>query len=66
MRAIGYFRETRGQSLAEQSEAFIAFCKGNGYEAAAAFLDGKGEAKGDGDATAGFRQLVVSPASVSP
>ena len=58
MRAIGYFRETRGQSLAEQSEAFIAFCKGNGYEAAAAFLDGKSETKADGDAVAGFRQLV--------
>lgn len=58
MRAIGYFRETRGQSLADQSEAFLAFCKTNGYEAAAAFLDGKTEAKGDGDAAAGFRQLV--------
>jgi len=58
MRAIGYFRETRGQSLADQSEAFLAFCKTNGYEAAAAFLDGKTETKGDGDATAGFRQLV--------
>lgn len=54
MRAIGYFRETRTQSLAEQSEAFLDFCRANGYEAAAAFLDGKG----DGESAAGFRQLL--------
>ncbi|HSP54151.1 MAG TPA: recombinase family protein [Dehalococcoidia bacterium] len=57
MRAIGYFRETRAQSLAEQSEAFLAFCRSNGYEAAAAFLDGKTDPRSDGD-TAGFRQLL--------
>jgi site-specific DNA recombinase len=54
MRAIGYFRETRTLSLAEQSEAFLEFCRTNGYEAAAAFLDGKV----DGESTAGFRQLL--------
>jgi len=54
MRAIGYFRETRTQSLADQSEAFLTFCKDNGYEAAAAFIDGKAE----GEAAAGFRQLL--------
>jgi site-specific DNA recombinase len=53
MRAIGYFRESRGQSLAGQSDLFLAFCKQNGYEAAAAFLD----ARTDGDAP-GFRQLI--------
>ena len=58
MRAIGYFRETRGQTLADQSEGFLAFCKDNGYEAAAAFLDGKSDGKGDGEAAAGFRQLL--------
>jgi hypothetical protein len=54
MRAIGYFRETRTQSLAEQSEAFLDFCRTNGYEASAAFLDGKG----DSESAAGFRQLL--------
>ena len=39
MRAIGYFRETKERSLAGQSEAFLAFCKKNGFEAAATFLD---------------------------
>lgn len=53
MRAIGYFRETKGKSLAEQSEAFLLFCQDNGHEAAATFLD----ARTDGDLH-GFRQLV--------
>jgi DNA invertase Pin-like site-specific DNA recombinase len=53
MRAIGYFRETRGQSLAEQSEAFLEFCRGNGYEAAATFLDARGSSD-----LSGFRQML--------
>jgi site-specific DNA recombinase len=39
MRAVGYFRETKFHTLFEQSESFLAFCKDNGFEAAAAFLD---------------------------
>lgn len=57
MRAIGYFRETGSQSLADQSEEFLAFCKSNGYEAAAAFLDGKNEGRSAADSV-GFRQLL--------
>lgn len=53
MRAIGYFRETKGRSLADQSEAFIAFCKVNGFEAAATFLDTKDNAD-----LSGFRQMI--------
>jgi site-specific DNA recombinase len=53
MRAIGYFRERRGESLAEQSEAFLEFCKLNGFEAAATFLDTKADPE-----QPGFRQLV--------
>jgi DNA invertase Pin-like site-specific DNA recombinase len=53
MRAIGYFRETKGRSLADQSEAFIAFCKANGFEAAATFLDSK-----DSGELSGFRQMI--------
>ena len=41
MRAIGYFRETKRQSLADQSESFLEFCRRNGYEATATFLDAK-------------------------
>lgn len=44
MRAIGYFRETKTQSLADQSESFLEFCRKNGYEAAATFLDARAEA----------------------
>jgi len=53
MRAIGYFRESKRRSLAEQSEAFMQFCNENGFEAAATFLDAnrKGE-------NPGFRQLL--------
>ena len=54
MRAIGYFRETQGDSLAEQSRSFLDFCRGNGYEAAAAFLDVAGS-QGD---VPGFRQML--------
>ncbi|MGQ9572513.1 MAG: recombinase family protein [Dehalococcoidia bacterium] len=55
MRAVGYFRETGGkQSLAEQSRAFLDFCRENGYEAVATFLDSTA-AGGEG---AGYRQLV--------
>ncbi|MDO8615709.1 MAG: recombinase family protein [Dehalococcoidia bacterium] len=53
MRAIGYFRETKRQSLADQSEAFLEFCRLNGYEAAATFFDSKAE----GDRP-GFRQMM--------
>ena len=53
MRAIGYFRETKAQSLAEQSESFLEFCAGNGYEAAATFLDTK-----NGGELPGFKQML--------
>ncbi len=53
MRAIGYFRESREASLAEQSESFLEFCRSNGYEAAATFLD----ARSDNDLV-GFRQML--------
>jgi DNA invertase Pin-like site-specific DNA recombinase len=53
MRAIGYFRETKGRNLADQSETFIRFCKENGFEAAATFLD----ARDNGDLS-GFRQMI--------
>jgi DNA invertase Pin-like site-specific DNA recombinase len=53
MRAIGYFRETKDHSLADQSEAFIEFCKRNGFEAAATFLDNK-----DNGELSGFRQMM--------
>ncbi len=61
MRAIGYFRETRGQSLAEQSESFLEFCRANGYAAAATFLD----ANVEGEPT-GFRQLLEFARQQSP
>jgi len=57
VKAIGYFHEQGGkggQSLAEQSRAFLEFCRINGYEATATFLDA---ATQDGD-RAGYRQLV--------
>jgi site-specific DNA recombinase len=53
MRAIGYFRESKRRTLAEQSEAFIAFCHENGFEAAATFLDS--DRNHD---SPGFRQLL--------
>jgi site-specific DNA recombinase len=55
MRAIGYFRETKDRSLGGQSEAFLAFCKKIGFEAAATFLDGKADGNGE---LSGFRQLM--------
>jgi site-specific DNA recombinase len=57
VRAIGYFHEHTGkasQSLAEQSRAFLEFCRVNGYEATATFLDA---ALQNGD-RAGYRQLI--------
>src|SRR3990172_7846169 len=55
MRAVGYFRETASdRPLAEQSKYFLEFCRNNGYEAAAVFLD----ASPTTDDTPGFRQMV--------
>ncbi|MBI1885522.1 MAG: recombinase family protein [Chloroflexi bacterium] len=53
---MGYFREVKGESgsLADQSRLFLEFCRRNGYEAAAAFLDGPPQ---DGDLV-GYRQMV--------
>jgi site-specific DNA recombinase len=54
VRAVGYFREISGsQPLAEQSRAFLDFCRQNGYEAAATFLDAAAS-----DDCAGYRQLI--------
>ncbi len=53
MRAVGYFRETRTQTLAEQSESFLHFCSGNGFEAAATFLDAASQSESQG-----FRQML--------
>lgn len=53
MRAIGYFRESKRRTLAEQSEAFIGFCRENGFEAAATFLDSDRNPD-----SPGFRQLL--------
>jgi len=55
MRAIGYFRERKDKKpLAEQSKAFLEFCRRNGYEAAAVFL----ESTQMPDEVVGFQQLV--------
>ena len=56
MQAIGYFREMNGQggSLAEQSHLFLEFCRANGYQAAATFLDASRE---NGEMS-GYRQMV--------
>ncbi len=55
MRAVGYFRERPDEGpLAEQSGIFLEFCRSNGYDAAAVFLD---EAQTPGDVP-GFRQMV--------
>ena len=55
MRAVGYFREKTGETpLAEQSRSFLEFCRSNGYEAAAVFLDAS-QTAGD---VPGFRQMV--------
>lgn len=55
MHAVGYFRERKGEKpLAEQNKAFLEFCRSNGYEAAAVFLD----ASPTLDDVPGFRQMV--------
>jgi site-specific DNA recombinase len=53
MRAVGYFRNARARSLAEQSEAFLEFCRASGFEAAATFMD-----TGEQPEPQGFRQLL--------
>src|SRR5574341_824917 len=53
MRALGYFRETKRQTLADQSESFLGFCRRNGYDAVATFLDGRGDTD-----QPGFRQMI--------
>ena len=53
MRAVGYFRETKLHTLYEQSESFLEFCKSNGFEAAATFLD-----RGSTAEPLGFRQML--------
>ncbi|TMB65340.1 MAG: recombinase family protein [Chloroflexi bacterium] len=53
MRAVGYFRETKSRGLAEQSESFLEFCKSNGFEAAATFLD-----PGSPPEAPGFKQML--------
>lgn len=67
IKALGYFREDRGRatkpardqadavdSLADQNRDFLDFCKREGYEVAATFLDTAAE---NGDRP-GFRQLL--------
>jgi len=53
MRAVGYFRETASRTLAEQSESFLDFCRSNGFEAAATFLDPSSRSEAPG-----FRQML--------
>lgn len=53
MRAVGYFRQQSGKSLAQQSQQFLNFCQRNGFEAAATFLDVSSNGNGSG-----FRQMV--------
>jgi len=53
VRAVGYFRETKFHTLYEQSESFLEFCKTNGFEAAATFLD-----RGASSELRGFRQML--------
>jgi len=55
MRAVGYFRaRDDDRPLAEQSKTFLEFCRINGYEAAAVFLDAQQKT----DDVPGFRQMV--------
>ncbi|MEX0800126.1 MAG: recombinase family protein [Dehalococcoidia bacterium] len=57
MRAVGYFRAREDDKpLAEQSKTFLEFCRINGYEAAAVFLDAQTASAADG--MPGFRQMV--------
>src|SRR3989441_5044111 len=53
MRAVGYFRDTKSRTLAEQSESFLEFCNSSGFEAAATFLD-----PGSRPEAPGFRQML--------
>ena len=54
MQAVGYFREGPHSSLPEESRRFLEFCKANGFEAAATFIDT--DAKNSG--APGYRQLL--------
>ena len=58
MKAIGYFREpaagVKGESLAAQNKAFLAFCEERGYDVAVTFVE---TLNGSGGPH-GFRQLV--------
>lgn len=66
MRAIGYFRDLSGEpgrrgtagdgSLAQQNNAFLEFCRREGYEPAATFIDA--ETGLGGAARPGFRQML--------
>jgi site-specific DNA recombinase len=59
MRAVGYFRESgpakAGEVLANQSKAFLEFCRDRGYEVVASFVDGSAAAD---ETRPGFQQLV--------
>ena len=59
MRAVGYFREfpqerAEGDSLSRQNETFLEFCRKEGYEPAATFLDTAASL----DSRTGFRQML--------
>ncbi|HXG35674.1 MAG TPA: hypothetical protein VNL15_01765, partial [Dehalococcoidia bacterium] len=56
MRAVGYFRDrsARSETLTEESRLFLEFCRENGFEAAATFLDVGEKSSED----TGYRQLV--------
>jgi DNA invertase Pin-like site-specific DNA recombinase len=54
MKAIGYFRESASDTLAQQNRAFLEYCAKRGLEAAGTFADLQGE-NGHGQ---GFRQLI--------
>ncbi len=58
MKAVGYFREVAGERsepLAQQSSAFLEFCRERGYEAVASFVEG---AVVDSERRPGYQQLV--------
>lgn len=59
MKAVGYFREAGAgegkASLADQSKAFLEYCRDHGYEVVASFVDGGAV---DDDRRPGFQQLV--------
>lgn len=54
MKAVGYFRESASDPLAEQNRRFLEFCAARGYEVLSTFVD---SADADG-AASGFRQLI--------